>query len=207
MSLAISCARCGKIFTVGNEFSGQKIRCRACGQVQRVPFSPPKQLNVQATPYPLEPAAPALPDAQKSQADCHSREPLLSPPRPHLSTNWQQFLRAAAKEASVLEKEILGLIVLSAADVLVTYFLLRRGPAFYESNPIAHWFFARWNIAGMAVFKFSAMGVVIVIGEIVERHRPGRGRALLVISCLATAAVVWYGLRLVFGHADNGAPL
>ena len=78
--------------------------------------------------------------------------------------------------------ESLGLIALSAADVLVTYILLRRGPAFYESNPVAHWFFLRWNIAGMAVFKFSAMGLVIVIGEIVERHRPGWGRVLLLIK-------------------------
>ena len=59
----------------------------------------------------------------------------------------------------------------------------------------------------MAVFKFSAVGLVVVIGEIVERHRPGRGRALLLVSCLATAMVVFYGLRLLFGHADNGAPL
>ena len=72
---------------------------------------------------------------------------------------------------------------------------------------MAQWFFLRWNIAGMAVFKFSAMGLVIVIGEIVERHRPGWGRVLLLVSCLATAGVVGYGLRLVFGHADNGAPL
>ena len=57
------------------------------------------------------------------------------------------------------------------------------------------------------MFKFSATGLVIIIGEIVERHRPGRGRALLLISCLVTAAVVWYGLRLFFGHGDNGVPL
>jgi Domain of unknown function (DUF5658) len=110
-------------------------------------------------------------------------------------------------QASLVEYESLGLIALSAADVLVTYVLLRRGPAFYESNPVAHWFFSRWNIAGMAVFKFSAMGLVIMIAEIVERHRPGWGRMLLLVSCLATAAVVWYGLRLVLGYGDSGVPL
>jgi hypothetical protein len=89
----------------------------------------------------------------------------------------------------------------------VTYVLLKRGPAFYESNPVAQWFFSRWNIAGMAIFKLSAMGLVIVIGEIVERHRPGWGRLLLLASCLATAAVIWYGLRLLLGHADDGLPL
>ena len=122
-------------------------------------------------------------------------------------THWRQLVHASIGEASLLELENLGLIALSAADVLVTYLLLRRGPAFYESNPVAQWFFLRWNIAGMAVFKFSAMGLVVIIGEIVERHRPGWGRALLLVSCLATAVVVWHGLRLLFGHGDNGVPL
>jgi hypothetical protein len=58
----------------------------------------------------------------------------------------------------------------------------------------------------MTLFKFSAMGLVIVIGEVVERHRPGWGRTLLAASCLATAAVVWYGLRLLLGHGHDGVP-
>ncbi len=71
---------------------------------------------------------------------------------------------------------------------------------------MAQWFFSRWNIAGMTGFKFSVMGLVIVIGEVVERHRPGWGRALLAASCLATAVVVWYGLRLLFGYGHDGVP-
>jgi Domain of unknown function (DUF5658) len=128
-------------------------------------------------------------------------------PRPSYRTNWHRLVHASIGESSLLEVESLSLIVLSVADVLVTYVLLRRGPAFYESNPVAHWFFVRWNIAGMAMLKFGAMGLVVVIGEIVERHRPRWGQRLLLASCLATAAVVWYGLRLLFGHGDNGIPL
>lgn len=88
---------------------------------------------------------------------------------------WRHSIRTNIGGSSRLESENLGLILLSLADLLVTYFLLRRGPAFYESNPVAQWFFVRWNIAGMAVFKLSAMGLVVVIGEIVERQRPGWG--------------------------------
>jgi cell shape-determining protein MreD len=84
---------------------------------------------------------------------------------------------------------------------------MHRGPAFYESNPVAQWFFTRWNIAGMAVFKFSAIGLVVAIGEVVERQRPGWGRAVILIGCLATAAVVVQGLRLLVGHTDDGSPL
>jgi hypothetical protein len=118
---------------------------------------------------------------------------------------WHGLFHVLGGEPSVIELESLALIALSAADVFVTYVLLRQGPSFYESNPVAHWFFVRWNIAGMAVFKFSLMGFVIVIGEVVERRRAGWGRGLLLISCLATLAVVLYGLRLLWAYADNGA--
>jgi hypothetical protein len=45
------------------------------------------------------------------------------------------------------------------------------------------------------------IGGVIVIGEVAERRRPGLGRGLMAVSCLATAAVVVYGLRLLIGFA------
>ena len=61
-------------------------------------------------------------------------------------------------------------------DLLMTYTLLRRGGGFYESNPIAKWWFARWNIAGMTIFKFLSLAVAIVASEVVERRRPGLGR-------------------------------
>jgi hypothetical protein len=106
-----------------------------------------------------------------------------------------------------VEGEIILLVALSVADLLVTYALLRRGPSFYEANPIAQWFLIRWDIAGMTLFKFGAMSFAIVVGEFVERRRPGLGRVLLAVSCVATAIVVWQGVKLLFGHGDNGAPL
>ncbi len=112
-------------------------------------------------------------------------------------TLWRRVVRAATGESSLIERESIALVALSAADLLVTHALLRRGPAYYESNPVAHWFFLRWNIAGIAFFKFAVMGFVIVIGELVERHRTGWGRGLLLVSCLLTLLVVLYGLRLL----------
>jgi len=130
----------------------------------------------------------------------------MAPTRRSRPILWRRFFRASVLESSLLEQEIALLIALSAADLLVTYALLRRGPSFYESNPVAQWFFSRWNVAGMTLFKFGVMGLVIVIGEVVERHRPGWGRTLLAASCLATAVVVWYGLRLLFGYGHDGVP-
>ena len=209
MTLALPCVRCGKKITVTEQFSGRKIRCQACGQVQRIPIfpTPNRPANGETPPvfdvYPLAPVSPTTTSAVMPE----TRERQLTAPHQSHITDWHRLVHASISESSLLELESLGLIALSVADVLVTYVLLRRGPAFYESNPVAHWFFVRWNIAGMAVFKFGAMGLVVVIGEIVERHRPRWGRRLLLVSCLATAAVVWYGLRLLFGYGDNGAPL
>jgi hypothetical protein len=112
---------------------------------------------------------------------------------------WRGAVRAAARDASVLPRASLCLVALSLADLFVTYRLLRASPAFYESNPVARWFFDRWNIAGMAIFKLAVMGAVIAIAEVVERLRPGRGRFVLLVGCLVTAAVVWHGLRLLGG--------
>jgi len=94
------------------------------------------------------------------------------------------------------------LIILSAADLLMTFFLLQRSPVFFESNPIAHWFFAKWNMAGMVFFKFSIIGGVILLSEIIERHRPGWGRFVLFIGCVGAAYAVFHGFRLYISH-DN----
>lgn len=92
------------------------------------------------------------------------------------------------------------LVVLSAGDLLMTYTLLRQGSHFYESNPVAHWFFSRWNIAGMTAFKFGVVAVVVVLGETIERHRPGVGRAILMLGCLGAILVIAQGFRLLLAH-------
>ena len=211
MNLAVPCSRCGRVFTVAEHLAGRKVRCQTCGQVQRIPTISTKPADNKPQPpadvYALAPELPAYrpertPTTQGSMPEAQAK---LS--RRSGDMNWRRLIRAGARESSVLEMESLALIALSAADLFVTYALLRRGPAFYESNPVAQWFFVRWNIAGMALFKFGAMGLVVAIGEVVERHRPGWGRCLLLVSCLATLAVVVHGLRLLFGHEDTGAPL
>jgi hypothetical protein len=91
------------------------------------------------------------------------------------------------------------LIALSAADVFMTFYLLRTSPRFYESNPVAQWVFQRWNIAGMVIFKFAAIGIAIVLGEYIERRRPGWGKFVLLVGCAAAAVVFWHGLKLYLG--------
>jgi hypothetical protein len=81
----------------------------------------------------------------------------------------------------------------------MTYRLLIHG-RFYEANPVANWFFHRWNIAGMAFFKLGLVIFVIILSEIIERHRPYVGRLILILGCLASGAAAYHGYQLLMTH-------
>ena len=197
MSIRFWCARCGRSYLAADEHFGRKVRCKACGYVEPIPDPAP---------------APPAEDRPALSVAADLVEPIKAPPsikvepdfvadrtiayRPRLLA---ELLRSGSREASLLQGVALCLVALSAADLFVTYLLLRRGGGFYESNPVAQWFFARWNIAGMALYKFSIIGGVVAIAEFVERRRPGWGRTVLSIGCVAAAAVVIHGLRLLVG--------
>ena len=99
---------------------------------------------------------------------------------------------------AVLGWESLVLILLSMGDLFLTYALLWQG-RIYEANPVARWFFDRWNIAGMTIFKFGVIAFVIILAETIERRRPRVGRAILILGCVAAAAVMIHSLRLLQG--------
>jgi hypothetical protein len=182
--MVFPCPGCGADVWVDADRAGRRGRCWRCGAALIVPDS--------ASEYALA-GSPKPPAAR----------PEVQPAPPGRGpTAWRIVLRwvhASARDRSALEGEAVALVLLSVADLMVTYHLLKTGPHFYESNPIAQFVFARWNIAGMAIFKFSIVGFVVAAGEIVERHRPGLGRFVVLVGCIASAAVVCYGLRLAFG--------
>ncbi len=109
-------------------------------------------------------------------------------------------VRLLFQEESRLANETMLLILMSAADLLMTYTLLRQGGHFYESNPVALWFFNRWNIAGMAAYKFGMVAFIVVLSETIERHRPGWGRAIILLGCLTALVAAIHGLRLLIHH-------
>jgi hypothetical protein len=86
------------------------------------------------------------------------------------------------------------------ADLLTTYALLRHGAGFYEANPLARWWFARWNMAGMVAYKGLVVAVVLVASEVVERERPGRGRLVVGAGAILAGAVFVHGVRLYLRH-------
>jgi hypothetical protein len=109
-------------------------------------------------------------------------------------------VRLPLGEDSRLQSEATLLVLLSACDLFMTYTLLWQGAHFYESNPVAQWFFARWNIAGMTAYKFAMVGLIIVLSETIERHRPGWGRAIVLLGGLAALVATVQGLRLLLQH-------
>ncbi len=138
---------------------------------------------------------PAVPSSAREPAGPRRCRPV----RGQQPASWRDHLRDITGGAGRLQELSLVLLALSLLDLFVTFALLRTSPRFYEANPVAMWFFRRWNIAGMAFFKLGAIAVAIALGEVIERHRPGWGKAVLVIGCAATAAVAWHGLRLYLG--------
>jgi hypothetical protein len=100
----------------------------------------------------------------------------------------------------LLESEIAWLLLVSILDILLTTALLHRGPQFVESNPLAAWFFRRYNVAGLVLYKFVLISAVVVIAELVERIKPGRGRFVLRIGIIAATAVVIYSIMLHLRH-------
>ena len=198
MVLKFRCARCGQHLFVAGDMPGKRARCPACGGVQQIPATrrpvPDEQEppGCEASVYEL--AAPPL---DRPGTNFWKTAPLVSKPT-GTDSIWS-LIRESALGTSQLQEFSLCLIALSIADIVMTCTLLRTGHGYYESNPVAGWFFARWNMTGMVVFKFAAIAGAIALGEMIERRRPGMGKLVLLIGCAAAAAVVWHSLRLFLG--------
>lgn len=178
------CARCGQAFTIARDIVETKIKCGACGYIQPIPEPGDYPLASGPDEASFPPASgPRFPGAAEVKTD---RVP--------------RWLRGLAGERSRIQGLCVCLLVISAADLLMTYTLLRKNPSFYESNPIAGWVFSRWNVAGLVLFKFSLIALAIALGEVIERHRPRWGKAVLLVGCLVASYAFIHGFRLYLGH-------
>jgi uncharacterized membrane protein len=102
------------------------------------------------------------------------------------------------------ESETLIYVLLSAVDLLATYFLLRQNIQnleFVESNPVARFFLDRWGIKGMIYFKFAMVALVCVVTQVIARRRPRTARLLLWFAIAVMFYVLIYSVRLYQAHA------
>ena len=194
-----ACSRCGQTLAADRDLSGLRVKCLTCGQLQQLPAvdsSPRSAPSVhELSTRRVAPPFPEMVTREQALA------PMTHSPRKKSSASIE-WVRPWVIETSRVQGLGTWLVILSAADLLMTFALLQKSPAFFESNPVAQWFFVRWNMAGLVFFKFSIIGGVILVSEIIERQRPGWGRFVLVVGCAGAAYAVFHGVRLYVGHND-----
>lgn len=110
------------------------------------------------------------------------------------------------RTARPLEKESSLFILVSALDFFMTYLLLiysggGGGTEFYESNPVARFFYERWDVYGLVGFKFGAVATVAVFAQIIATERLRAARWLLNFATMLIACVVIYSLSLLLRHS------
>jgi hypothetical protein len=105
-----------------------------------------------------------------------------------------------------LQRESALFLLVSVLDVMMTFLMLSDVPEpdgramFYESNPVARWFFERWALSGIVIFKFTMVAVVEVIAQIIALRQLQLGRRLLEFGTLVVALVVLYSMYLLLTH-------
>ncbi len=99
------------------------------------------------------------------------------------------------------EQELLLFVLVSALDIFATYILLRDGN-FFESNPIAQFFFNRWCIKGMVYYKLGMVAGICSIAHVVSLRRPEWARRLLQFATVVVTIVVVYSLLLLLRHGQ-----
>ena len=87
-------------------------------------------------------------------------------------------------------------VFLSTMDVLMTFVVLWFGGR--EANSLANWVLERWGFAGMTIFKFALVVVVIGLCEIVGRLRESAGRLLINVGIVVTCVPVTVAFLLLF---------
>ncbi len=105
-----------------------------------------------------------------------------------------------------LQRESSLFLIVSVLDVLMTCLLLEdlTGVAgrtiFYESNPVARFFFVHWHLSGIVYFKFGMVAFIEVLAHLVALKNVPVGRRLLEFGTLAVSVVVIYSMLLLVSH-------
>ena len=102
-----------------------------------------------------------------------------------------------------LESETAWFVLLNLCDAVATYLLLRRNSGYFESNPIARWFYHGWGFEGMVWFKVAMVLFVITVAQLAAHKDERLARTLLVFGSVAVGGVFVYSFWLGTQHAGN----
>ena len=100
-----------------------------------------------------------------------------------------------------LVRETEWFAVLNLFDVVTTYLLLRRNSGYFESNPIARWFYHGWGFEGMVWFKVAMVLFVVTVAQLAAHKDERLARSLLVFGSVAVGGVFVYSFWLGTHHA------
>jgi hypothetical protein len=121
---------------------------------------------------------------------------------PELRKIWDTVFRMPLP----LQRESSLFLIVSVLDVLMTSLLLEDltgvtgQTIFYESNPVARYFFVGWGLRGIVYFKFLTVGLVEVIAHLVAMKKIAVARRLLEFGTLVVSVVVIYSMLLLVMH-------
>lgn len=96
-----------------------------------------------------------------------------------------------------LERETCWFILVSVLDILMTYFLLRKGGRFREANPFAGYFINRWGVKGMVFFKLGMVAIIAILAQLIALKNRSAARWVLIFGILVVSGVVIYSLYLL----------
>jgi uncharacterized protein DUF5658 len=102
-----------------------------------------------------------------------------------------------ASAGGILRSRLMAcFLLLSAADLLLTGWLLGSEGPFFEANPLAAWSLERFGWVGLAGHKI--LSLLLATGGVVvlARRHPRAARWTLTLGCVTVALVVLYGASL-----------
>jgi len=103
----------------------------------------------------------------------------------------------------VFSLSIVVLLLLSAADFVLTRLLCQEAGGVYEANPVAAWWLMRFGWVGLAMFKAALVLAVVSIALLLICYRPRAAWTVLGVSCAATAFAVLAGARLAYSAEER----
>lgn len=166
-----------------------------------------RQRNDELRKEKLRKAAAAKAESQTSEDARQSEVDRRGAPAPNQQQHAQAARAAAAAERQrrymqsfmtrklPLQNATTMFIFINTLDIFMTYVLISLGAI--EANPIANYFFAKFNFNGLIFFKLVIVAGVCVIAQIIAASSIRKGKDLLNFGSLLVGSVVAYSCWLL----------
>lgn len=100
------------------------------------------------------------------------------------------------------QNEYVWLVFLSTLDIVLTAIILHFGGR--ETNQLADRVLYRFGIPGIVAYKFALIVLVVIICEVVGRHRPRTGRLLVRLGLGLSCVPIVVSLALLVNSVYGG---